>query len=383
MIKRQIPAPPDAVVEEIKKYFQDTSVLDKWNEGRHPDDQIHDYIEWIGHTKFGVSTRTIYNRLKSINMSIATIKSNSKDLDVPKIIKTMNLDKFEPVVYELKADLNKTKKTKILMISDIQAGNTITSNGKINPFEYVKYYFNKLKEQLKQDFEMELPEKLIITLIGDLVDGENIFLHQQVIPVEQQVKLVADLLYDLIQFINAFNIKIQIYSVRGNHGNISKYHVPTSNWDNVIFDMLKMRYDVHHKFEDATNVELITTENSDYVLFKLNNWQFMIHHGDFVRGLFNKAGELNTQPIQSKMKQMKLSEYPELNALLIGHWHKFHFGEIFKMQYVINGTMYESPFVRKTLNGRETLAFCLLTVGNDIPISNVKLLYLGDYNGQM
>lgn len=375
-------APPSAVVEEFKKYFRNPKVLDEWNKGRHEEDQIKDYVEWIAVTKFGVSIRTIYNRLKEAGVSISSIKRRLNDLDVDKTIDVYDLEKFQPIYYTLDIPVKKhIEETKVLLISDIQAGAIRGINKIVNPYDYVNRYFEKLKEQIRKEFEIRVPQHLIITLLGDLVDGENIFLNQEVIPVQEQVVMVANVIYDLIQMISAYDVKIDVYSVRGNHGRISKYHKQSSNWDNIIYEMLYIRYDTHHRVSgNATNVTIYRSNSTDYVTFPVGKWTFMLHHGDFVRGLFNKSGELNTQPIENKMKQMKLSEHPHLDALLIGHWHKFHFGEIFKMQYVINGTSYESEFVRNVLNGRETLAFCYLTVGDEMPISDVKLLYLGDYD---
>lgn len=377
----QKPAPIHAVVEKLKEVIQNPSIIDKFNEDRHTDDQVKNEIDYIA-TFFGVSYRTIYRRMRKAGVTISKIRRSINDLDVEATIEAYNLKEFQPIEYKIDNDIKVpvSEKTVILGISDIQFGALRNAYGVVDdPFTYTKNYFEILKSRVKDKFNESRPSKLIIALIGDLVDGENIYIGQKVIPIHQQASFVTDLIYDFVQFVSAFGIsEIEIQSVRGNHGNLNKYYSKESNWDNVVAEMLKIRYDIHHSYNGYNHVNVFTTKSA-YLMFKADKWNVVIHHGDFVKGVFNKGTTaFNTKPIEQHMESMKLTKFKEMDGLLIGHWHRFHYGELLGMNYVVNGTCYESDFVRGTLMGKETMSFVYITVGEHTPFEKVELLHLGD-----
>ncbi len=163
-------------------------------------------------------------------------------------------------------------------------------------------------------------------------------------------------------YLKAFVPDITIYSVAGNHGRLSKYYQKESNWDSIVAYVLSLRLE---------NEEGITFDFDEdrYQLVDVDNWKFLLHHGDITRSFDpNKWMEI--------IQKYKLFRWNELDAVVFGHWHRIFMGETFDIPMFVNGTMYESPFVQEVLAGKESLAFLLLTVGQENPIDKVEILDL-------
>ena len=375
------PAPKEAVVEKLKEVVADPTIIDKFNEGRHDEDKVLSDIDYVA-SFFGVSYRTIYRRLREAGITVAKIRKSLNDLNVEKTIDTYHLKDFNPIVYNIENKPQITvDDTHIIVISDIQFGALTSAHGKItDPFAYTRNYFDKLKKKVMEKFNDHLPEKLIVALAGDLVDGENIYIGQNVIPVHRQAMEVTDILYDFIAYVHSMIEDVTIVSVKGNHGNLSKYYMKESNWDNVVAEMLKSRIDIHKMHNSHQKVNVITTTDQ-YVQFKAGKWNLVMHHGNMVKGVFTRGtSAFNSRPIEQHMESMKLGKFKDMDAFIIGHWHRFHFGELLGMQYVVNGTCYESDFVRDVLMGIETMSFAYIVVGEEVPFETVHLLHMGDSN---
>lgn len=378
-------APPEHVVDKLHEIIRNPDIIRDFNIDRHEEDKVSDEVDYLA-CFFGVSPATIYRRLKEGKVSIAKMRrAHLQELDVEKTTEVFNLETFVPIVYEWKGG-EQPKNSKdhhvVIGIGDLQHGARYNAYGENeNPYSYTKRYMSKLKMQVAERFDKYgVPEKICVALLGDLVDGENIYIGQRVIPVQKQVEHVVEFLYDFIQFLNMYDgIKlITVQGVKGNHGRVSKYNQSQSNWDSVVYYVLKSRYEIHHNHDTAKNV-IINYSEGEYHKFRFGQWNFVINHGDAVRGVFGSGtSAMNTRPIEQHMESMKLTHFNDMDVFMIGHWHRFHHGELLGMQYVVNGTCYESDFVQTTLMSQESLTMTYVTLGDKVPIKSVELLYLGE-----
>ena len=380
MVQTRLDRQDQSIEEELKRIIKNPKLIEEYNKDRHYDDRIHDEREWV-QLKLRLSRATFYRSMKRLGLSVATLKQETKNLDVDKTIDVFELDEFQPVIYNpvFKDSKNEGEflyskaenVTKILCLGDFQLGTLKTANGRDDePVLTVKRYFEKLKEQLTREFFTQKVNHLVIFLLGDLVDGENIYIGQEVIPVQTQAQEMADLIYDLIQWIASFDMEsIDIYSVRGNHGRLMKYYHKDSNWDSVIAKMLEMRYDIHHQHEHMLQVQMHYS-NEPFQEIKINEWNFLVHHGDFTSGGFDVG------KITKKIDKYTHYKYKNIHAVVMGHWHQICMGETYEVQYVINGTTYESEFVQDVIGERESLGMLLLTVGKTKAIQSLTVLDL-------
>lgn len=361
-------APHKSVQEMIKTWL---------NQGFDPKEE--DIVKKLADF-FQASERTIYRRFNDLGISVATIKQQPRNLDPVAVTEIYKLNEFDPVEYEVKIDgyLNAQINSQILLVSDFQAGALKTAKGyDPTPILTVKLYVNELKKQLLANYSKYTQDVISNTdfyvfLLGDLVDGENIYLGQEVLPAWQQVKETTDIIYDLIQFIHGMGFaNVDVHSVAGNHGRQpSKFVDQGTNWDTMLAYNLDQRYQIHREHSEAyENVSVVWTPDR-FKQVKIKNWNFNLHHGDFTRGGFN------LQRIEDKIRDWKLEYFTEANAWCIGHWHQIYMSRVYGMQLFINGSTFDSDFVKETMAKSTDFIFLLLTVGIDNPVDNVQLLDL-------
>ena len=309
-----------------------------------------------------------------------------KGIDPELAKKTFELDKFEPKIYELDIDFDfGTKKTQlnsqILLIGDTHVGSIITSQGNDpTPLKTAQGYFDVLwgkivKFYQEYEFDVLINTKFYIFLLGDLVEGEDIYLGQKSLPTWQQVKKVVEMIYDLTQKITALGFKsVDIYSVMGNHGRMpSKFVDQSTNWDNMVGYTLKSWYHIHHENDSMEHVNVHWT-TQDFNIASVDKWKFGLFHGKFG----GRGGGFNIHKIEEKFAAWKHVRFPQVNCWTIGHWHQLYAGNVFNIQYFLNGTTYDSDYVRKDLAKEQDFKFWLLEVGEDLPIKSSTVLDLSE-----
>ena len=133
---------------------------------------------------------------------------------------------------------------------------------------------------------------------------------------------------------------------------------------------LDQRYQIHREHsDDYENVHVIWTPDR-FKQVQIGKWNFNLHHGDFTKGGFN------LQRVEDKIRDWKLEYFPDANVWCIGHWHQVYACRVYGMQLFINGTTFDSSFVKETLAKSSDFIFLLLTVGEDNPVEKVQYLDL-------
>lgn len=365
--------PADSVQNYIKDLIK---------KGATVSEAMHDTLNF-----FGISDQTLTRRLKSLGMSKASFR-NIVELDGDKIDDTYGITekvpqyKYKPFKTEFREEndlLTPDTRERILMISDMQVGYLKT------PFGYIidpisesetRQYFEKLKGQLIKEFVMMSGSDIAqidfyVTLLGDLIDGETIYKGQINFPVQEQLFIATDVIFDLICFLHNFGFKsITIHSVAGNHGKMHFVYSEKSNWDTVIAGFLKKLIEVRAEYDESFKNVTFDFDRAMYQEKQIGNWTFLLHHGNFTKGGFNMVS------IEDKLESFKLYDHKDIDAALMAHWHKITIGETFHIPFAINGCIYPSDFVHKVVGKTESLAFGLITVGTEKPIKELKILDL-------
>jgi predicted phosphodiesterase len=240
-----------------------------------------------------------------------------------------------------------------LLISDIQAGALVTSDGwDMNPEETINEYFDILFERLYASIvQRRLQIKTFnLVLLGDLVEGWKIFPKQMTVPIRKQKEIVVKNLLRLIHKIVKIYTpeQLHIYGVYGNHGKGSWTSPSEDNFD--LFAMEEMNIHLGYLKQIDEDYEKVTSFVSSKEIQKhmIGNHEYIILHGDQMSG-FNLGSWAN----QSNDLHVSFGGF---DALLMGHWHNHAWFNNKGMDIVVNGCMYRSEFVQNRLRGRESVS---------------------------
>lgn len=228
-----------------------------------------------------------------------------------------------------------------MLVSDIQAGTLVLDTRfDIDPVQTVKDYFNKLKKRMTETFDRRRmsAKNLNFILLGDLVEGWRIFAKQHTIDVRGQMKIVIEeilgLLFYALEHLRVDNINL--YGVFGNHGRISKSHLTTDNFDQMVHDRLHEQITLMKKYGDLKKVNSYLGSDLQIQLHQIGKWKYLLSHGDHSNT--DASGTL------TKKANEALLVWGMYDALLFGHWHSFKWYSNSGMAIVCNGCMYPSPY---------------------------------------
>lgn len=161
---------------------------------------------------------------------------------------------------------HKSTEESVLILSDIHGGKkTETYNLDVMKTRMVRAgdAVKSINRFMRSGYNLEV---LHIMLLGDMVDGEDIFpgqAHQLEVPVVDQILNVNDALSDLIVSLGTVYKKIIVHGVRGNHGRKSKDSAPSTNFDTILYHMLelkfkgvdKVKFDISHDFYNVVDIQ--------------------------------------------------------------------------------------------------------------------------------
>ncbi len=178
----------------------------------------------------------------------------------------------------------------ILDISDIQAGTKIDKDGTggLNEFNWgimereFDTLFRGVTSISKRQMELAPIRKLHIFMLGDMVEGWNIFpgqpqnIDQDVL--NQTYKLEDALARFICQLLTVFQ-EIEVSCVVGNHGRVGKKgeNPHWVSWDMVLYRNLE---------KSLSNYPQVTFNipTAWYYIKEVNGWRFYLQHGDDVKG---------------------------------------------------------------------------------------------------
>ncbi len=177
-----------------------------------------------------------------------------------------------------------------IIIGDVQGGTVFktTDAQGVEPYnlDIMLERGDKLTEKVIQLTEIKRKAFAINTLcvdfIGDLIEGVTIYPGQRnyaINSVLEQVYVVTDMFVRMIATWKQWFDNVKIQMVPGNHGRFSKHHHKADNFDNLVAEMLRL------KFMDVEGIDLVYAKTGGilYRLQEIPKWLHLITHGDNVR----------------------------------------------------------------------------------------------------
>lgn len=231
---------------------------------------------------------------------------------IAKVIRKPELPKLEILPYKKE----ESQEAIHIMVSDIQIGQKLpcedSSRAKLyyeEAFDYFNQNILKVLSNLRHGYN-----QVNIHLIGDLVEGENIY-HNQAYDsfhLRDQLDIGYKGLCELIETVKEIGTEypIEIYSTRGNHGRTGWKTSNESNWDTVLSKMIEARY------QDDEFINTSVSHKKDHVSTDVFGWRYLQTHGDNI--------PMNYSMPYYGMDRMIggwANIYEKVDAVLIGHFH--------------------------------------------------------------
>ena len=199
--------------------------------------------------------------------------------------------------------------------------------------------------------------KLNIFLIGDICHGEligkQVMLDELELTLDEQKWLAYSELSNF--FINAcqWYSEIKVTCVTGNHGILGKYFSYASNWNIVVYDMLKVG------LTNYPQIEINVIRDDFYAIQKIQNIRFLILHGDKIPMYLS----LPFYGIDRRSLRWNQS-LPPWDVLTMGHFHSLSYIQPSGIPIMINGTLSsDSRYVAQWVGVKEIAEMWTFFVG--------------------
>lgn len=300
----------------------------------------------------------------------AYVRIRFDDILFEEVDYTEEIQKYEPEVGTA-YPLFQEEENVVLMVSDIQAGALVTSEGyDSNPAKTVDIYFELLIDRL---LETLIKRKIKITtfnivMLGDLVDGWKKFANQLTIPIRAQKEVLVKNILKLIKQISVI-IKpeyINIYGVWGNHGVIDRFYPSSDNWDTIVMEEVETHIGYLRDLDkDFENVHCYI-EDEETQIQQIGHFRYFLTHG-------HQVSSFSVEAWKKAMKDWHIST-GGFDAMLMGHWHTFTWASNSEKDLVVNGCTYRSEFVQHKLKGRENVCQVLFGQNEMEPVAWVEKL---------
>jgi predicted phosphodiesterase len=145
--------------------------------------------------------------------------------------------------------------------------------------------------------------------------------------------------------------KVNIWAVRGNHGEMGKFAATTTNFDDVIYEFLRLA------FSKQRNVTFHLTDNF-FQLAKVLNTRFLLVHGDRIRMWMNIPVYGLTQRLMRWQGSIG-----NFDVMVTGHFHNFCHIDWNDKELIVNGTwVTDDDWVRHNMGLLGSCAQVLLSV---------------------
>lgn len=172
--------------------------------------------------------------------------------------------------------------------------------------------------------------KLVINMVGDIVDGDGIFPNQ---PYEQKFYLMEQMfevglpvISGMINELSNHFESVEINCVYGNHGRVSKFTDPELNFDLIFYNILKLATQNNKRLKWNISKKW-------YMIVKISKFGFLLTHGHFIKtwlnipfyGIKEKGmrwqGSLTKQETVMINKEWVKVQKEYWDYIVMGHFH--------------------------------------------------------------
>lgn len=277
-----------------------------------------------------------YIKQEKEKLIIKNEKKILNDLVKERTIKDIIIDKMisaiealpEIKITPVKIPTNKSYKEQevILQLSDIQAGTYISkeTTGGLNEYnkdilaKQFKILLNAMVSIISRQKQVEPIKKLNIHVLGDMIEGIDIFIGQAQHTDQDlynQMFGLADLLcWFLVELLYVFE-KIEVSCIGGNHGRVGKKgeNPHWVNWDVYLYRYVEAKLQNYKKIK--FNIPL-----SWWYLDTVQGYNFLLLHGDDIKS-WNGIPYYGIDRADAKWTQLLGSKGLNYTYMELGHFH--------------------------------------------------------------
>jgi len=169
-------------------------------------------------------------------------------------------------------------------------------------------------------------DEVVLLFAGDLIEGEDIFKtqsHHLECPAIEQVQIASESYWNMIlKFHQLYECPVRVITVPGNHGRMSRTANEKTNWDNVIYHILKVIAQGH-----GNNDIIIDCNFDQFKLFDVQDKKGMLYH----------QGVKHTGTPAMREKVAGWSSRKQFDFMCHGHFHEWHIGNWLGKFVIANG----------------------------------------------
>jgi len=264
-----------------------------------------------------------------------------------------------------------------VLISDTHAGFLYDRLGANNYKDVLTKRFDKLYNEIRKkiiNYSIN-PTKIVVNLLGDLVDGVNIYPAQKEYTnniVLDQVEFMTQILTKFIISLYEYTEEIDVVCVMGNHGRLKD--LERANWDTFIYYSLKNIFDLLYQRDE---MKIMVYYNDQFFLI-YNEYEtghrILLHHG-------HKIKKNALSHIRNFISEINLREEfnkDDFDIMLYGHVHQARYFSSMNKHYISNGTMYDTKHFTYDIAYPNTLTSVLFVSTKQNPVESIFLIPLED-----
>lgn len=271
-------------------------------------------------------------RVKDIGEAIPQFETTTQRYKSAQTFNNMRkeINHLKQGINPLKIIKNKTNREALLVLSDWHLGQKINHNEFVYNTQIAKQRVERLASDIIFILDHNDVSHLHIGMIGDMVDGDQIYkTHPFEIEMvaAEQVKAVTRLLVSLLNTLVDNGITVDVYAIRGNHGQVSYSTVYEDNWDNMVYSHLELVYD------DSKDVQIYHGTH-DELKFKIENRQVLLYHGNDLSTQISTSSGMNK--FRGLVGKHRLKDG---DVVLVGHYHTFGVEQDQNVVLVRNGSL--------------------------------------------
>jgi len=262
------------------------------------------------------AVHAVENKQEKLAMEVHAITDLLIERIQPLIV-PLDPDDFEPVkVKQYKGKMSHDSETMVAAFSDVHIGKKTKSYSVAVAQERMNNFQAGLMSVLDIQRSWNPMEKLRLFLLGDIVDGENIYpghAYEVECDVIDQIFVHAIPMFSKFIINIAGNFKrVDIDCVPGNHGRVSFQNAKHTNWDLVFYKALEAT------LKNFENVHFHFPVSGDfYVVADVEGNKFMLSHGAEIKSYYNT-------PVYQWVRhseRWRSSISRDLKYFMFGHFH--------------------------------------------------------------
>lgn len=211
----------------------------------------------------------------------------------------------------------------VSLLSDLQTGKRTPGYDSLVCRERVMRYAQEIVARTEQHRRTRPIRHCHVPLLGDLVEGADIFPGQQWLIdstlYAQMFKTTPVIIVDFVRYLLAHFDTVTVWAVDGNHGRIGRrgQFGPEDNADKMVCRIVELMLRDEPRF--TLNMTDPAGERNWYQVMELGSYRAMLIHGDQIRG----HSGFPWYGLSKKVNGWASGGIPErFQDVFMGHWHQ-------------------------------------------------------------